>query len=59
MKEMNGNLDVSGGKIGFGSVGTKRWFEEKTSSYFVESWQSYDQKIVGKDLGIFLNNIIK
>ncbi len=59
MREMNGNLDVSGGKIGFGSVGTKRWYEEKTSSFYIESWQSYDQKIVGKDLGIFLNNIIK
>jgi hypothetical protein len=57
LKQMNGNVDIS--KIGYGSVGTKRWFDERTSSYFVESWQSYDQRIVGKDLGIFLSNIIK
>lgn len=44
---------------GNGSVGTKRYYDERKSCYVVETWEAYNHKLVGKELGFFLSNIVK
>ena len=56
MQQMNGGKNTS--KIGGGDYGVKQYWDERTSSYFNEAWNAYDQRIIGKDLGVFLNNIV-
>lgn len=57
MQKMNGGQSVS--KIGLGDFGIKQYWDERTSSYFNEAWIAYDQRVVGKSLGIFLENIVE
>ena len=56
MEKMNGGRSVS--KVGVGDFGLKQYWDERTSSYFNEAWMSYDQRIIGKNLGIFLQDIV-
>jgi hypothetical protein len=44
---------------GNGSWGTKRYFDERKSCYVVETWEAYNHKLIGKELGFFLSNIVK
>ena len=56
MEKMNGGSSIS--KIGVGDFGVKQYWDERASSYFDEAWMSYDQRIIGKNLGIYLQDIV-
>ncbi|WP_397599130.1 hypothetical protein [Silvanigrella sp.] len=55
-KQLNGNREFD--RIGNGSFCTEMWWDINCKSHIVRTSDARDQRLVGKELGVFIDNIV-